>query len=151
MCPLQTHELSDWSWATIWYVTQRLSRSALKSQNWIRRMTYLLEGGPIAHPGGIDCHQAFALSPDDRSVAFIREDETGAAIYLASLDGSGERRLIARAANIWSADVADGSLHQLTDFKTDMAFAFDFSRDGTQLACARGVTMSDVVLISGFR
>ena len=51
-------------------------------------------------------------------------------------------------SNIWSQPVDGGAPKQLTDFKSDRMFAFDWSRDGKQLACARGVETSDVVLIS---
>jgi hypothetical protein len=40
---------------------------------------------------------------------------------------------------------------QLTDFKTDQIFWFDFSRDGKQLAVSRGIQTSDVILIRDFR
>jgi hypothetical protein len=40
---------------------------------------------------------------------------------------------------------------QLTDFKTDQIFWFDFSRDGKQLALSRGTQTSDVILIRDFK
>jgi Tol biopolymer transport system component len=40
---------------------------------------------------------------------------------------------------------------QLTDFKMDRIFAFDWSRDGKHLALARGTISNDVVLISDFK
>jgi serine/threonine protein kinase len=40
---------------------------------------------------------------------------------------------------------------QVTDFKTDQIFWFDFSRDGKQLALSRGTQTSDVILIRDFR
>jgi len=40
---------------------------------------------------------------------------------------------------------------QMTNFKSDLIFAFDWSGDGKQLALARGATSSDVILISNFR
>jgi hypothetical protein len=47
--------------------------------------------------------------------------------------------------------VGGGPPRRLTDFKSDSIFWFDFSRDGRQLALARGTQISDVVLISNFR
>jgi len=44
-----------------------------------------------------------------------------------------------------------GPPRQVTDFKSDRIFGFEWSRDGKQLALARGTESSDVVLISGFR
>ena len=54
-------------------------------------------------------------------------------------------------SNIWSLPVDGGPPKQITDFKTDEIFQFDFSRDGKQLAVSRGQITNDVVLISNFR
>ncbi len=51
-------------------------------------------------------------------------------------------------SNIWVQPVDGGEPKQLTDFKTDRIFSFDFSRDGKQLALSRGVVDTDVVLIN---
>jgi Tol biopolymer transport system component len=53
--------------------------------------------------------------------------------------------------NIWSLPVDGGAAKQLTDYKEDQIFWFDWSRDGHQLAIARGTNNSDVVLINNFR
>jgi hypothetical protein len=46
----------------------------------------------------------------------------------------------------------DGSPpRKLTDFKSDRIFSFGWSRDGKQLALARGTLTNDVILISDFR
>jgi Tol biopolymer transport system component len=52
------------------------------------------------------------------------------------------------ASNIWSQPLAGGPARQLTDWKSDRIFNFAWSRDGKQLALARGVVTNDVVLIS---
>src|SRR4030095_9491720 len=54
-------------------------------------------------------------------------------------------------SNIWSLPLDGGSPKQLTDFKTDQIFWFDFSRDGKQLALSRGTQTSDVILIRDFK
>ena len=54
-------------------------------------------------------------------------------------------------SNIWSLPLDGGKAVQLTDFKTDQIFWFDFSRDGKQLAVSRGTQTSDVILIRDFR
>jgi Tol biopolymer transport system component len=54
-------------------------------------------------------------------------------------------------SNIWSLSLDGGPPKQLTDFKTDQIFWFDFSRDGKQLALSRGTQTSDVILIRNFR
>jgi hypothetical protein len=54
-------------------------------------------------------------------------------------------------SNIWSLPLDGGPPKQLTDFKTDQIFLFDFSRDGKQLALSRGTQTSDVILIRDFK
>ncbi|HWS98792.1 MAG TPA: protein kinase [Pyrinomonadaceae bacterium] len=53
-------------------------------------------------------------------------------------------------SNVWSQPVDGGEPTQLTNFKSDLIFAFEWSRDGRQLACARGIVTSDAVLFSNF-
>jgi eukaryotic-like serine/threonine-protein kinase len=54
-------------------------------------------------------------------------------------------------ANIWIQSISGEAPRQLTNFKTDQIFSFDWSRDGKQLIVARGMLTSDVVLISNYR
>jgi serine/threonine protein kinase/Tol biopolymer transport system component len=53
--------------------------------------------------------------------------------------------------DIWSQPVDGGPPKQLTDFKSDIIFRFDWSRDGKRLVLARGNVSSDVVLISDLK
>lgn len=53
-------------------------------------------------------------------------------------------------SNLWGQPLAGGPPVQLTNFKSDLIFSWDWSRDG-KVACARGTQTSDVVLISDFR
>jgi Tol biopolymer transport system component len=53
--------------------------------------------------------------------------------------------------NIWSLPLDGGKPVQLTNFKTERIFWYDFSRDGKQLALSRGTETSDVILIRDFR
>lgn len=39
----------------------------------------------------------------------------------------------------------------LTNFKSDLISHFDWSRDGKQLALARGIATSDVVMLSNIK
>nr|MBA2525884.1 PD40 domain-containing protein [Pyrinomonadaceae bacterium] len=55
------------------------------------------------------------------------------------------------ASNIWSFPLDGTPPKQLTNFKSDEIFRFDWSADGKQLVLARGTTTSDVVLIRDFR
>ena len=50
-------------------------------------------------------------------------------------------------SNLWGQPIDGGPAKQLTSFTTDRIFAFDWSRDGKQLVCARGVQTTDVILI----
>jgi Tol biopolymer transport system component len=54
-------------------------------------------------------------------------------------------------SNLWQQPIEGGEPKQLTDFKTDLIFSFDYSRDGKQLVLSRGTYSRDVVLISNFR
>ncbi len=62
-----------------------------------------------------------------------------ALLYVATRSG---------VSNIWSQPIDGGDPVQLTDFRTDRIFAFDWSADGRLLACARGTETNDVVLIN---
>ena len=50
-------------------------------------------------------------------------------------------------SNIWIQPLDGGPRKQLTDFKSDLIFYYDWSPDGKKLALARGSKTSDVVLI----
>jgi serine/threonine protein kinase/type II secretory pathway pseudopilin PulG len=54
-------------------------------------------------------------------------------------------------SNIWIQSLDGSAARQLTDFKSDRIFSFDWSRDGKWLALARGPEQRDVVLMSDFK
>lgn len=56
-----------------------------------------------------------------------------------------------RVTNIWRQSLDGGSPQQVTDFKDSLMTGFAWSRDGKQLACTRGILLSDAVLISDVR
>lgn len=68
-------------------------------------------------------------------------------------DGSALRFIDSSAdtSNIWEQPLAGGRRRQLTDFQSTILTDFAWSPDGKQLVYARGVEVSDVVLISDFR
>ncbi|HKQ80070.1 MAG TPA: winged helix-turn-helix domain-containing protein [Blastocatellia bacterium] len=72
--------------------------------------------------------QIVSWSPDSRALN-----------YIATRQG---------VSNIWSKPIDGGPARQLTKFTSDRIFRFAWSRDGKLLACERGVTIKDVVLIS---
>jgi Tol biopolymer transport system component len=53
--------------------------------------------------------------------------------------------------NIWSYDLNSQSSKQLTDFKTNLIFAFAWSPDYKQLACQHGTEVRDVTIINNQR
>jgi DNA-binding winged helix-turn-helix (wHTH) protein/Tol biopolymer transport system component len=53
-------------------------------------------------------------------------------------------------ANVFRQPIDGDSPQQLTDFTDEHIFSFAWSRDGQQLALARGVIVSDVVLLRDF-
>jgi Tol biopolymer transport system component len=54
----------------------------------------------------------------------------------------------AGVSNIWLQPIDGGEPRQLTDFKTDLIFSFDFSRDGKWIALSRGTEQRDAILIN---
>jgi Tol biopolymer transport system component len=54
-------------------------------------------------------------------------------------------------SNIWIQPLDDSPARQLTDFKSDRIFSFDWSRDGKWLALSRGPEERDVVMMSDFK
>ncbi len=54
-------------------------------------------------------------------------------------------------ANIWNQPLDGSSPRQMTDFRADEIFSYDWSHDGKQLACERGVETKDVVLINDYK
>jgi len=68
------------------------------------------------------------FSPDGNQIA-----------YLTNVTGTNQ---------VWVVNVAGGAPKQLTNFKSDLIFTFDVSKDGKSLALARGTSSNDVVLIA---
>jgi serine/threonine protein kinase/Tol biopolymer transport system component len=53
--------------------------------------------------------------------------------------------------NLWAQPIDGGPPKPLTDFKSDFIYRYAFSRDGKQIAVARGIDTKDLVLIKDFR
>lgn len=51
-------------------------------------------------------------------------------------------------SNLWSQPIDGSAPRQLTNFKSDLIFAFDFSKDRKSLVLSRGTVSNDVVLIA---
>ncbi len=68
-------------------------------------------------------------------------------------DGSALTYIVNRGgvSNIWIQPLDGSPARQLTDFKSDRIFSFDWSRDGKWLALSRGPEQRDVVVMSDFK
>ena len=75
--------------------------------------------------------QLYGWMPDSRALAYIRTQNG--------------------VSNLWSQPIDGSPPKQLTDFKADRIFSFEWSRDGKQLALSRGTVSRDVVMIKDFR
>jgi Tol biopolymer transport system component len=96
----------------------------------------------IPFAGG-DPAKVFDIPSSVNITAGLRWTPDGRALmYIDTING---------VSNIWSLPIAGSAPKQLTDFKTDQIFWFDFSRDGKQLALSRGTQTSDVILIRDFK
>ena len=73
-------------------------------------------------------YRGFHWSPDGRAI-----------VYINTLGG---------VSNLWSQPLDGSTPKQITDFKSDLIYNFAYSRDGRQLALARGSHTRDAVLIS---
>ena len=69
--------------------------------------------------------------PDGRSLVYL-EDKNGVRTF-------------------WSQPLDGGTRKQLTNFNGERIWSSNISPDGKQIALTRGIGISDVVLISGFR
>ncbi|HEY6352186.1 MAG TPA: protein kinase [Candidatus Angelobacter sp.] len=118
-----------------------------------------------------------AISPDGTMVAFVTASKTGlearpvwmvvpstggAPLYTINADSRSSAKLRFTPdgkslsyivyehglSNLWAMPLTGGEPKQLTDFKSDRIFDYAWSRDGKQLAIARGPVSSDVVLLT---
>ena len=87
--------------------------------------------------------KVFEPPPIDAGTYPVRWTHDGRALtYIVNRGG---------VSNIWIQPLDDSAPRQLTDFRSERIFAFDWSRDGKWLALARGPEQRDVVLMSNFK
>jgi Tol biopolymer transport system component len=91
----------------------------------------------VSSDGGAPLH---TLESDPRAGGAIRFTPDGQALSYSVIEHG--------ISNLWAQPVSGGAPRQLTDFKTDLIFDYAWSRDGRQLALARGQVSRDVVLLT---
>lgn len=93
------------------------------------------EGGPVV--------KDFDIQPSPIGFASLAwTSDSKQVMYLAKENG---------VSNIYQVAVETGKTTKLTDFTSGRIFYFDWSRDGRQLAIARGEVKQDVILISDIK
>ena len=97
--------------------------------------------GVISVEGGAPIYELNL--PEGNPETLFRWSPDGSALtYVETRDG---------VSNIWSQRPGGGPPRQLTQFKSEQIFRYEWSRDGKQLLCVRGKVSSDAVLIKNFR
>ena len=96
----------------------------------VKTAIYPIEGGEPHKILDLLGYYSFRWTPDGRALAYV-----------------GEKNL----SNIYSQIIDGGPSKQLTNFKSDLIFSFGWSRDGKQLALARGTVNRNVILISNLK
>jgi TolB protein len=129
------------------------------------QLTTKISFGPAVSPDGSLLACSMLVKQGDRpKIALLPFGGTGSERYLDKplMAGSelhwstdGKDLLYTRTdgdvSNIWAQPIDGSPARRVTNFTEDRIFAFDLSRDGNDLLCARGSVTSDVVLITGFR
>jgi eukaryotic-like serine/threonine-protein kinase len=83
--------------------------------------------------------KSFEVPPGVVFQSLVRWTPDGSALaYIINKDGM---------SNIWVQPLDDRPVRQLTKFKSDQIFWFEWSPDGKQLSVSRGAITSDVVMI----
>jgi serine/threonine protein kinase len=123
------------------------------------RLTDYIAVRPVISPDGklIACQYHDEQPASSQKIAIIPFDggppakvlDLQSPLYQWSTDGKAIIYLDTKGgiSNLWSQPIDGGPAKQLTNFNNDRIFTFDWSRDGKQLVCARGVQTTDVILI----
>ena len=86
--------------------------------------------------------RTYRVPPDITPLLNVRWSADGQGLtYSAHRDGS---------SNIWLQPLDGTPARQLTDFKVEGRFLFDWSRDGRHLVFTRRIWLSDLVLLRNF-
>ncbi len=134
-----------------------------------------IDGGSPTRVNNQQMH-SLAVSPDGKLLAFyfrlaqiearlqiqIISAETGAPVKTFPLVGDGGKlrwspdgksldyiETHEGISNLWRMPIESGKPRQLTNWKSELIYWFAWTLDGKQLACARGSSTTDLVLIEG--
>jgi eukaryotic-like serine/threonine-protein kinase len=144
---------------------QRLAKVSIQGGNPVKLTDYT-SARPLVSPDGKQIACAYvneqerpgrwrlAIVPADGGPPIKTFDISGLeSVFQWTSDGRAllYNRTRNGVTDIWSQPVDGGPPKQLTDFKSDLIFRFDWSRDGKRLVLARGNVSSDVVLISDLK
>ncbi len=142
--------------------------------SWSANNPYLrkvpIKGGPSMQIGSYLAENV-SISPDGKSMAGLLHDpiKLNTAAALIDMDGMGTPRLLPHAqmplkwlprgnlltglrtdskgvSNVWTMPLDDSEARQLTDFDDQTILNFEWSPDGSRLACLRASLGRDVVL-----
>lgn len=128
------------------------------------RLTSEYASVPVVSPDGKLIACRYFIQPNKKGIAILPAEE-GRAIKLLpipiidfqTVHWMDKQRALSYIDvnggnyNIWSQPIDGGPAARVTNFNTDQLFSYDWSPDGKQLACQRGVILSDIVEISNFR
>ena len=105
------------------------------------------EGDPfrsaIASIDGGEPTKTFPLT-ETSTTAVMRWTPDGHSLVYADWSKSG-------VGNLFAQSISGGEPKKLTDFKSELIFNFDYSRDGKQIAFSRGTNASDVLLYTNIK
>ncbi|MBZ5515009.1 MAG: serine/threonine-protein kinase [Acidobacteriia bacterium] len=118
----------------------------------------------VSPDGKLLAYTAWGATPSSAAVLTVVPFDGGEPLYRFDLpaaatgvrwapEGRALDCLLTRGgvSNIWRQPLAGGPPKQITHFKSEQIFSFDWSRDGKQLALARGTTSRDAILIGDFQ
>jgi serine/threonine protein kinase/Tol biopolymer transport system component len=137
--------------------------------------TISIEGGNPMQLTNEDCDSP-VVSPDGKWIAcFYRSEQSDSSEHIALIPFEGGKPVklfsspgrnlrwspdgraitymegLEGGSSIWSQPIDGGPARRLTNFKDQLVLSYDWSRDGKQLVCARGVAVRTSVLWTDFR
>ncbi|MCP9493271.1 MAG: protein kinase [Pyrinomonadaceae bacterium MAG19_C2-C3] len=140
-----------------------LWRVPLDGESRATQLTDKYSRMPVVSPDGRFIVCSYYRDENFKGFAILRFDD-GEPIRLLSIpvianqrvrwtpDGKGLTYIDIRdgVSNIWLQTLSGDATRQITNFKSERIFSYDWSADGKNLVCERGAELSDVVAINNF-